>query len=818
MAIFSLLLGGAAALTGGELKYDFGPRGSRAADGCIRLGIEHLYSRETGYGFVRGGAGESTGSRQRSGQSDARLNSLVYQSPTLTFELALPDGEYFVSLASGDPSYEGSASVRLNGAEVVPLTNTAPGKFVTIASYRVDVTDGKLEVEIGGHGRLNYLTIRSSSDEPIALTKVVPSVQPREPAEPLVTSPGDTTYYVDPSGGSDDHQGTSPQSAWKSPAKPGGIEFKPGDKILLKAGCRFAGPLHPKGSGAEGKPIMIDRYGDGADPVVAGQGKVKSTIRLHNQHHWEIRNLTVTNTDGGGWDDAGRAIRRAVWVTAENAGDTEHIYLQNLEIRDVRGMYRFAGHETNGGIICQVAGNATKTRFVDLRIEGCTFRTKSIDRYPVVVTSSWQNDPACEVVWKNNTLDHAGRAHIVIPADQWPRKLVYYFDPEVRKVFPLPKTAPPVSPFTGRVGCEDILSEMAARLKRSWSFFEATRVKEGEWLFANHPGGKVHHVDEGATVSPTYPLAYYGELRALGFVPRWLDVDEPKMREREDEILEQWVEQLATVGVDREADWTIRNRVFMNRTAWPKPRTGESFLRSLMPGGVPPELDTREKTIKYFRSLPWDTNSYSACGRIGHALNLHMAKQRLAGKEPMDDSYHLVKEMIDQQFISGKGYWGKHGSTDGNMKMICSYAQFDWPIPAPKKIIDFHLSKANDKEGFRGSGCSAFNQMHPLAAIFRQYPDLSGYRGEEIDRYTAMTFMTFLNNWNDKTNFYGNTWLGKHNNGVPLFMAHLMLDLPIMRVSTVYNWREGPIIIRHKDGSIRRNKVVYQTKGFPFGG
>ena len=282
-------------------------------------------------------------------------------------------------------------------------------------------------------------------------------------------SAGDTTYYVDSGDGNDVHNGTSAQSAWKSLAKLDGIELKPGDKILLKAGGRFAGRLHLKGSGAEGKPIVIDRYGDGPDPVVAGQGKVENTIRLHNQHHWEIRNLTVTNTDGGGWDDKGRAIRRAVFVTAEDAGDVEHIHLKNLEIRDVRGMYRFEGHQTNGGIICQVLGTSKKTRFVDLRIEGCTFRTKSIDRYPAVVTSSWRKDPPCEVAWKDNTLDHAGRAHIVIPAKQWPRKLVYYFDPEVRKVFPLAKTAPPVSPLTGRVGCEDIFSEMAARLRRSWS-------------------------------------------------------------------------------------------------------------------------------------------------------------------------------------------------------------------------------------------------------------------------------------------------------------------------------------------------------------
>ncbi len=802
---------------GDGLNYDFGPRGSRAADGCIRLGIEQPYTRETGYGFVCRGEGESTGSRQRGGESDARLGSLVYQSPTLTFMQDLPNGEYFVSLASGDARYGGSASVRLNGVEVVPLTETGAGKFVTVESHRMKVTDGKLKVEIGGHGRLNYLTIRSCSDKPIA------PAHPSTPAEPLVPSPGDTTYYVDSGDGSDDHKGTSARSAWKSLAKFDGIELQPGDKILLKAGCLFAGPLHPRGSGVEGKPIVIDRYGDGADPAVAGQGKVENTIRLHNQHHWEIHNLTVTNTDGGGWDDAGRAIRRAVYVTAEDAGDVEHVYLSNLEIRDVRGTYRFAGHQTNGGIICRVTGTSKKTRLVDLRIEGCTFHTNSIDRYPAVVTSSWKKDPACEVVWKDNTLDHAGRAHIVIPADQWPRKLVYYFDPEARQVFSLPKTAPPISPLTGRVGCEDIFSEMAARLKRSWSFFEATRVKEGEWLFADHPGGKVHHVDDGARVSPTYSLAYYGELRALGFIPPWLDADRPGMRQAEDAILQRWVEQLATVGVDREADWTIRNRVFENKTPHAKPRTGASFLRSLSPGGVAPDLTTRQSTLAYFNSLPWQRNPYSACGRIGHALNLHIAKRHAAGQEPLDDAYHYVKELVGRQFEPDRGYWGGQDAgfvsrTGGNMKILCTYAQFDWEIPSPKAIIDFHLSGATDKAGFEGSGCSAFNQMHPLAAIFRQYPDLSGYRGEEIDRYTAMTFMTFLNNFNDKTNFYGTAWLGKHNNGVPLFMAHLMLDLPIMRVSTVYNWREGPILTRGADGTIRRNKVIYQTKGFPFGG
>lgn len=51
---------------------------------------------------------------------------------------------------------------------------------------------------------------------------------------------------------------------------------------------------------------------------------------------------------------------------------------------------------------------------------------------------------------------------------------------------------------------------------------------------------------------------------------------------------------------------------------------------------------------------------------------------------------------------------------------------------------------------------------------------------------------------------------------MPLFISHLMLDLPIMRGGAVYNWRLGPVITRHKDGSITRNKVTYATPGYPF--
>ncbi len=619
-----------------------------------------------------------------------------------------------------------------------------------------------------------------------------------------------TTYYLDSDGGNDQNRGTTAHAAWKSLSRIGRVKLQPGDRILLKAGCSFVGFLHPEGSGAEERPIIIDRYGDGPNPIVAGQAKVENTIQLHNQQHWEIRNLTITNTDGGGWDDEGRTIRRAIHVTAGDSGDIHHIHLQNLEIRDVRGMYRFDGNLANGGIICQVTGRSKKTRFVDLRIENCIFRTHSIDRYPVVVTSSWKQEPASEVVWKNNTLDHTGRAHIVLPADQWPRERVYYFDPEVRKVFPLEKSATPVSPFTGRVGCEDIFAEMAARLKRSWSFFEATRAGEGLWRFVYQLGDQEYSL--WATSSDA--LAYYGEIRALGFAPPWI--------EDEEKVMDAWIRGInehldpqtnllngPAHGAPRSDprylshsyDWISRNRVF----------TADRY--SLPPGGLHGDdpLPSKEAAIKRFHSFNWDGNTYQVCNVLGKEIKSRAEILRSNGKDPAKDEVILtLKKLLDGKFIDGR--WGKGGTADGNMKMAVTYCTYDWPIPDHKALIDFTLDGANGQ--FRGRGCGAFNQMWVLAESRRQFPD--GYRGDEIDASLAQSFLTFLDNWNEQHNFYAPNWRGKHNNGVPLFISHLMLDLPIMRGSAVYNWRLTPAITRHEDGSITRNKVSYTTPGFLF--
>src|SRR5690606_8086408 len=106
----------------------------------------------------------------------------------------------------------------------------------------------------------------------------------------------DYTYYVDADNGSDTYDGLSESTAWKSLEKVNSITFLPGTKILFKSGGIWVGQLKPKGSGSASMPIIIDKYGTGAKPLIDGNGlEGEGVVYLYNQSYWEINNLEITN-------------------------------------------------------------------------------------------------------------------------------------------------------------------------------------------------------------------------------------------------------------------------------------------------------------------------------------------------------------------------------------------------------------------------------------------------------------------------------------------------------------------------------------------
>ena len=223
-------------------------------------------------------------------------------------------------------------------------------------------------------------------------------------------------YYIDGLSGNDANSGTAESEAWQSLEKVNATEFGPGDKILFRAGSIWAGQLWPKGSGAEGTPIVIDQYGDGNKPIINGNGTVTETLRLFNQQYWEINNLELTNM---GTD---RASRRAVWIENHDFGTMNHIYLKNMYIHDVNGRVSDRYYE-DGGIIFMVTGGAVESKFNDILIENNSFYM--VDYDGIFIRNNWKNRGSVtdgigpwigntNVVVRNNNLDNIGGDGIVV--------------------------------------------------------------------------------------------------------------------------------------------------------------------------------------------------------------------------------------------------------------------------------------------------------------------------------------------------------------------------------------------------------------------
>ena len=202
-----------------------------------------------------------------------------------------------------------------------------------------------------------------------------------------------TVYYVDAAAGDDTNSGTSTSAAWQTLDQVNATTFQPGDEIRFKAGGVWTGTLHPKGSGAEGAPIQIDRYGDGPKPLIAGDG-ADAAVYFYNQEYWEVRHLEITNEA----DTPGQ--RRGIHVSG-NSGDDwsnmreyRHFVFEELEIHHVTGQQGGGWH--SGGII--VWGPAWNYAVSDVVIRNNTIY--SLDSVGVYLNGATRNFSS------GNTIEH----------------------------------------------------------------------------------------------------------------------------------------------------------------------------------------------------------------------------------------------------------------------------------------------------------------------------------------------------------------------------------------------------------------------------
>ncbi|MGW0881915.1 right-handed parallel beta-helix repeat-containing protein [Streptomyces sp. NPDC002671] len=113
------------------------------------------------------------------------------------------------------------------------------------------------------------------------------------PYVPVLENPrGGRTFYLSPDG-DDTADGRTPQTAWHTLRRADAVRLKPGDRLLLRGGARFAGTLSI-GQGDAGnarKPVVIDSYGTGRAAIAAVGTR---GIEVHNTSGIVIRNLILT--------------------------------------------------------------------------------------------------------------------------------------------------------------------------------------------------------------------------------------------------------------------------------------------------------------------------------------------------------------------------------------------------------------------------------------------------------------------------------------------------------------------------------------------
>ena len=108
--------------------------------------------------------------RERNRHPNQVLDTFAFTNPssTDTWEIALPNGDYYVTLSCGDAQIPvGPNRVVIEGTTVVDDVSTAAYQYYSVSDQFVTIADGKLTVEVGGaagYTMLNFITI--SSDAP----------------------------------------------------------------------------------------------------------------------------------------------------------------------------------------------------------------------------------------------------------------------------------------------------------------------------------------------------------------------------------------------------------------------------------------------------------------------------------------------------------------------------------------------------------------------------------------------------------------------------------------------------------------------------
>ncbi|MGI5291564.1 hypothetical protein ACQEVF_50790 [Nonomuraea polychroma] len=152
------------------LRFDFGSTTSPLADGYTRVAHTTLFSAATGFGLDR-----AVGYRDR-GTADPLTRDFTV-SGQYGFAVDVPDGEYEVSVVSGDAIAPNVTTLSIEGAGrgVITAATRAYGTYTGTAA----VTDGRLDLAFGRDGRVNAVRIgRATAPTGLRVAGITASATP----------------------------------------------------------------------------------------------------------------------------------------------------------------------------------------------------------------------------------------------------------------------------------------------------------------------------------------------------------------------------------------------------------------------------------------------------------------------------------------------------------------------------------------------------------------------------------------------------------------------------------------------------------------
>lgn len=223
----------------------------------------------------------------------------------------------------------------------------------------------------------------------------------------MSTSTRSAIYFVSPDG-DDGRTGVSIKEAWKTLDKVNSAAFGPGDRILFESGGVWQGQLQPKGSGEEGKPIILSSFGGDTRPVINIGRAEGAGIRLTNQSWWEISHMEITS---GEPPELGIGRQGIVAIVEGNDKQVRHILVRNCFIHDIWGQLggrsEYSGYNSCAILVRKTGRRNTSASLADVLIENN--RIERFDKAGIIV-----NGGDSGVVVRGNLMDNLGGDGIIV--------------------------------------------------------------------------------------------------------------------------------------------------------------------------------------------------------------------------------------------------------------------------------------------------------------------------------------------------------------------------------------------------------------------